>query len=126
MKITDPAACPVSQPMSRLALNLSARRESLDMTVEDVTRLLNERGVDVAYSTVAGWFNGNRSERWKMDHLKALCDVLQTDLNTMAGDEAHVVEGKVPVSVARELANLSPAQQEAVLALVRSMKGGGA
>ncbi|GAB2494116.1 hypothetical protein GCM10027266_09320 [Arenimonas alkanexedens] len=59
-----------------------------------------------------------------MEHLKALCMVLETDLSALAGDEIEVANGKVEASVLRELRELSPAQREAVLALVRSMKGG--
>lgn len=57
-----------------------------------------------------------------MKHLKALCEVLQTDLDALAGDDIAIVEDAVEVSVVREMHNLSPAQREAVLALVRSMK----
>lgn len=83
--------------------------------------MLNLRGHDVAFSTVAGWLNGSRGIR-NVDHLLALCAVLQTDLNAMAQGEIEVTEGKVPVAVARGLRELTPAQQEAVLALVESMK----
>ncbi|SYZ52248.1 hypothetical protein CPBF367_10520 [Xanthomonas arboricola pv. juglandis] len=59
-----------------------------------------------------------------MEHLKALCEVLQTDLNSLTGDEAEVAEGPLPTSIVRELAGLSQTQQEAVLATIRAMKGG--
>lgn len=94
------------------------------MSVPDVHAALNRMGFDVAFSTVAGWFNGSRGVG-KMEHLKALCVVLGTDLNALAGDEIEVAEGKVEASVLRELRGLSPTQREAVLALVRSMKGAG-
>lgn len=58
-----------------------------------------------------------------MEHLRALCDVLQTDLNTLTGDEAEVAEGPVPASIVRELAKLSPSQQETVLAVIKGMQG---
>lgn len=112
---------PGSQPMSQLSDNLTSRREELKMKVPDVHAALNRLGIDVAPSTVFGWFNGSRSVR-NMDHLKALCAVLQSDLNTLAGDEIEIAEGKVETSVVRELRELSPTQREAVLALVRSMK----
>jgi transcriptional regulator with XRE-family HTH domain len=107
--------------MSQLSDNLTARRESLGLSVTDVHSALNRAGFPVAFSTVAGWFNGSRGVR-KMEHLKALCAVLQTDLNTLAGDEVEVAEGKVEASVVREMRELSETQREAVLALVRSMK----
>jgi transcriptional regulator with XRE-family HTH domain len=107
--------------MSLLSDNLTLRRESLGLSVTDVHQALNRAGFPVAFSTVAGWFNGSRGVR-KMEHLKALCAVLQTDLNTLAGDEVEVAEGKVEASVVREMRDLSETQREAVLALVRSMK----
>jgi transcriptional regulator with XRE-family HTH domain len=112
-----------SQPVSQLSDNLTSRRDELGLSGPDVHAALNRMGIDVAYSTVAGWFNGSRGVR-KMDHLKALCAVLQTDLNTMAGDEIEVMEGKVDVAIAREARDLSPSQKELLLALARSLKSG--
>lgn len=109
--------------MSQLSANLTARRIALGLNVPQVHAALNERGIDVAFSTVAGWFNGNRGVR-NMEHLKALCSILQTDINAMTGGEIEVVEDVVGISVAREMQELTPTQQEAVLALIRSMKGG--
>ena len=107
--------------MSKLSDNLTARREQLGLTVPQVHEELNRRGVPVAFSTVAGWFNGNRGVR-NMENLKALCAVLQTDVNSVTG-EMEIVEGPVQTTIAREVAELSQVQQEAVLALIRSMKG---
>ena len=92
------------------------------MSVPEVHAAMNRLGFDVAFSTVAGWFNGSRGVG-KMEHLKALCVVLQTDLNTLAGDEIEIAEGKVEATVLRELREITPAQREAVLALIRTMKG---
>lgn len=108
--------------MTPLARNLTARRESLDLSVPDVHEKLNRRGVDVAFSTVAGWFNGNRGVR-KMEHLKALCAVLQTDLDSLTRDEIEVAEGPLDVTLVREIRELEPAQREIVLAVIRGMKG---
>lgn len=113
---------PESQVMSALSDNLTAQREKLGLTVPRVHEELNRRGHAVAFSTVAGWFNGSRGVR-KMEHLKALCDVLQTDLNTLVGDEAEVAEGPIQASIVRELQGLTPVQQEAVLATIRAMRG---
>lgn len=108
--------------MSRLSDNLTTRRESLGMDVTEVHTALVRAGFDVAYSTVAGWFNGSRGVR-SVKHLRGLCDILQTDLNAlMSGDEIEIVEGEVRVIAAREMKQLTDAQQEAVLAIIRSMK----
>ena len=109
--------------MSQLSDNLTSRRESLGLSVEDVQRELNRLGILAAYSTVAGWFNGSRSERWKMEHLRALCIVLKTDMNGLTGESIAVVEGRVPVMIHKELDGMNPESQELVLALIRNMKG---
>ncbi len=106
--------------MSQIARNLNALRDKLGLTVPDVHRALESRGVEVAESTVYSWFNGSRGVR-KMEHLKALCAILQTDLNALGGDEIEVAEGAVPVTIARELSALDEASQQLVLALVRSL-----
>ena len=111
-----------SQPMSQFAHKLNRHRERLDMTVPEVHRALLALGVDVAESTVYGWFNGSRGVR-KMEHLRALCTVLQTDLNELTSDDIAVTQGPLPATIAREAAMLAPAQQELVLALVRSLSG---
>lgn len=112
-----------SQPMSQFKANLKARMEALGLTPTSITAELNARGIQVAYSTVAGWLNSSRGQRWKVEELRALLDVLQTDLAAMAGDEAELVEAPVPAAVAREMRDLTPAQQQAILATVKSMKG---
>ncbi|AVH89990.1 hypothetical protein AL480_03750 [Stenotrophomonas maltophilia] len=109
--------------MSTLSVNLTARRELLGLNIPQVHAALTLRGVSVAESTVYGWFNGSRGVR-KMEHLKALCEVLQTDLNSLTGDEVEVAEGPLPASIVRELSGLSEVQQQAVLATIKAMKTG--
>lgn len=115
------AVQPQSQPMKLLARNLTARRESLGLTVPQVHAALNARGFDVAFSTVAGWFNGSRGVR-NMEHLKALCGILQADLNSLVGGEIEVAEGPIDATVVRELRELNDVQREAVLAVIRTMR----
>lgn len=112
-----------SQPVSQFIPNLNARRESLGLDVKDVAAELNRRGFPVAYPTVAGWFNGNRGKRWDVDELAALLDILKTDLQTMAGKDAVLVETKVPALAAIEMEHLPEAQQQAILAMIRTMRG---
>lgn len=108
--------------MSRISHNLNNLRERLDLTVPQVHAALSLRGVQVAESTVYGWFNGSRGVR-NMEHLKALCDVLQTDMNSMTGSEIEIAEGPLDSMVVREMKGLSEQQREALLVFVRSMKG---
>jgi len=107
--------------MSQLSDNLTTAREALGLSVPQVHDALIARGVEVAFSTVAGWFNGSRGVR-DMEHLVALCAVLQSDLNSIVLGEIEVSEGAIDVSIAREIRDLSPAQREALLAIIRSMK----
>lgn len=113
-----------SQPLSQFKINLNARRDELGLEVKDVAAEMTRRGFDLAYSTVAGWFNSNRGKRWDVKELEALLDVLKTDLKSMAGDGAELVEAKIPALTARAMSDLSESQQQAILAMVRSMKGG--
>lgn len=111
-----------SQPMSQFLLNLNLRRDSLGLEVKDVTAELNRRGFDLAYPTVAGWFNGNRGKRWDVDELNALLDILKTDLKAMAGEGAELIEAPIPALAARQMEALSPAQQQAILAMIAAMQ----
>lgn len=109
--------------MSKISENLTARRDALGYTIEDVVTELGRRGIERAYSTVTSWFNGTRGSRWNMEELKALLDILQTDLDSVTEGEVEIVEDKVPAATAREMKNLTDEQQQLVLAMVRSMKG---
>lgn len=108
--------------MSQFLLNLNAQRERLGLEVKDIAAELNRRGFTVAYPTVAGWFNGNRGERWKVDELMAVLEVLQTTLGEMKSGEAELVEEPVPAAAARKMRALSPEQQQSILALIESMQ----
>jgi hypothetical protein len=108
--------------MSKFLDNLNAQRDRLGLTVSDVSAELNRRGIPVAYQTVVAWFNGNRGARWKVEELKALLDVLQTDLQAMSEGEAELVEDPVPAATAKEMKGLTAEQQQAILAMVRSMR----
>jgi hypothetical protein len=58
-----------------------------------------------------------------MDELRALLDILQTDLDSITEGQVELVEEKLPAATAREMLSLSDEQQQLVLAMVRSMKG---
>ena len=109
--------------MTSFQSNLTKRRDELGMTVDAVVSAMNAKGFPVAYQTVAGWFNGNRGRRWKVDELLALMDVLRTELGVMKAGEAELVEEPVPAATAREMRGLTAVQQQAILAMVKSMRG---
>jgi len=92
------------------------------MNVADVVEALADRGITLSYPAVAAWFNGHRGGRWKVNELKALLEVLQTDLDQLLNGEAELVEEKVPAATARAMKDLSAEQQQAVFAMVKSMK----
>jgi len=107
--------------MNSFSENLTAKRVALGLSVVQVHQELNRRGIPVAFSTVAGWFNGSRGVR-NMKHLRALCDVLHTNLNEIANDGVEVMEEPKTIAIVRELESLTELQKEAVLAIVRAMK----
>lgn len=113
-----------SQFLSQFKSNLNTRLVSLGLEITDVHQGLLERGFQTAYSTVAGWFNNNRGQRWKVDELMAVLEVLQTTLEEMKPGEAELVEEPVPAATAREMRKLTPAQQQAVLAMVKTFQQG--
>lgn len=103
--------------------NLQARLTVLSLTVRDVHARLSRMGVDVAYTTVAGWFNGSRGTR-DVEHLKALCAALETDMNTLSGGKAELVEAPLDVALSRESRDLSDTQKQALLLMARTMRSG--
>lgn len=116
------AAMNESQHLSQFVFNLNTQRDRLGLEVKDIAAELNRRGFPVAYPTVAGWFNGNRGGRWKVDELYAVLEILKTTLEEMKAGEAELVEEPVPAATAREMKSLTPEQQQSVLALVRTMQ----
>lgn len=107
--------------MSKFSDNLAARRKYLRLSVAAVTEELAKLGIVRAESTVASWFNGNRGERWNMDELKALLDVLQTDFDTMSSGEVTLVEERLPAATARAMLELSEEQQQLIYTMARSL-----
>lgn len=112
----------MSQSVNKVQVNLRARRDKLGLSIDDIVSELAARGIVRAYPTVAAWFNGSRGNRWNMDELKALLEILQTDLDGITEGEVELVEEKIPAATARAMRDLSEAQQQAVLAMVRTMR----
>lgn len=106
--------------MSVLSQNLTDRLRDKRLKVADVVDELNRRGFNLAYSTVAAWFNGGRKPR-KMEHLKALCEVLETSISEMAGEDPEFAQNAFESVLLQEGRRLAPAQREAILATIKSM-----
>ncbi len=111
----------VSHVMSALATNLDNRRRQLGLTLADVHADLSLKGVQVSPSTVGHWFTGERRPR-QMEHLKALCEVLQTSISQMAGEDPEFAQDAFESVLLKEGRSLSVAQREAVLAMLHAMK----
>lgn len=56
-----------------------------------------------------------------MQHLKALCDILQSDLDTLAGRPVELSEEPLDVAIARRAKQLPNASKELLLALIDSL-----
>lgn len=107
--------------MSTLSENLNRRRVELKLSVPDVTAALQRMGIEVAYSTVAAWFNGGRKPK-DMEHLKALCATLDTSISEMAGEDPEFAQNAFETKLLEETRLLEPTQREAVMAIVASMR----
>lgn len=107
--------------MSIFSENLTARRAVLGLSVPDVTAALQRKGYEVAYPTVAAWFNGGRRPR-SMEHLKALCAVLETTISEMAGEDPQFAQNDFESALLNESRGLAAEQREALLAIIRSMR----
>ena len=100
--------------------NLQARLSDLGLSVKKVHAEMNRRGHDVKYSTVAGWLNGSRGVR-DMQHLRELCDILESDLDTLSAGKLELAEKPVDVAITRGAKKLPDAKKELVLALIKSL-----
>ena len=107
--------------MSLLSNNLKKRLAELNLNVPQVHKSLELLGIKVSYSAVAAWCNGGRRPR-EMEHLKALCTVLQTTISEMAGEDPEFARDSFESLLLIESRELDKAQREAVLAIVKSMK----
>ncbi len=111
--------------MSDFTDRIDARRKELGLSLADMVALLQLQRVDVAYPTVASWFNGERGDRWKPNELLVLLDLLQTDLAAMAGNglsELPDLSNPIYNATYRELATLTESQQAALLSLIMSFR----
>ena len=112
--------------MSEFTDRIDSRRRELGLTIADVTSALQLQGVEVAYPTVAAWFNGGRGDRWRPEELFALLELLQTDLAVVIGNGLAAtpdLSGPIYNAISRELASLTAQQQAALLSLVKSFQG---
>ena len=95
--------------MSTFSERLAARREALGLSIDGICSQLNRKGIEVAYSTVAGWFNGSRGGRWRPEELDALLQILQTDFESMVRGRTSDQPEQPPLETARLMRQLDDA-----------------
>jgi transcriptional regulator with XRE-family HTH domain len=101
--------------MTELSDKISAAIEGSPYNAREVAEL-----VGVHESTVSLWINGERTPRVK--HLEKLAQVLGREIGEFwAGPEATPATA-TQAAMVDEMAQLDPVQQEALLALARSMR----
>lgn len=121
-----------SQLMRRFHETINLRRIELKLTYEDVLAKLSELAwpphVDPpSLPTVGHWFNGTRRPR-DMEHLKALCDVLQMSIDeAVRGEPAKTVtaEERVMLDIMRDLGTDEAQSLLGIAAALRKAGGKG-
>jgi transcriptional regulator with XRE-family HTH domain len=108
--------------MRTLHENLELRKRELRLTIGQIHAKLALLGVNVSPSAVGHWFNGRGKPR-DMDHLKALCEVLETSISVMAGEDPEFARNGFESTLLKESRNMNPAMREAVLAIIKANKG---
>ena len=110
----------------RLHDTLNARRKMRGLTYEEVHEKLLaypwSHGVKPPSLAVVGhWFNGTRRPRY-MEHLRALCEVLDLTLDeAVKGAPAEAKTG-VEQAMLEALRSMSAAKAEALLAVAKGME----
>lgn len=105
-----------SQDMNELAANLDGRRKELGLDVRDVWAELNRRGVDVEYTTVAGWFNGSRGKRWIVEELFEVLDILKMSLREAVG-KGEFIDNAEELEIYATLRKMPAADKQLWLAM---------
>lgn len=114
--------------MSTFHDRINARREALQLTYESVHHRLLEwdwpdGSAAPALPTVGHWFNGTRRPR-DMEHLKALCAVLDMQIDAAVKGVA-VATSRVEATMVAMLRDLPDNDQELALTLVAALKNKG-
>ena len=108
--------------MRPLYVNLNVRRKELGLTIAKIHEQLSLKGFELNPSTVGHWFT-KRGKPREMEHLKALCEVLQTSISEMAGEDPEFAQNGFESTLLKESRTMSPAQREAILAIIKANKG---
>lgn len=103
--------------MTPIPSRLRAALDAAGMTARDLAARLG-----MNESTVSLWLSGGRTPRMK--NLVKIAEVLQIEVTELWDGPEAVPTNPVQMALLDEISGLSPAQQEALLALARTMRGG--
>lgn len=103
--------------MSSLSRRLTQARDAAGLTNKEVAQRL---GLDE--STVSLWMNGKRTPR--VENLQKLAAELDVEMSELWQGEEVLPATPAQRAMVEEMADMSQAQQEALLALARAMRAG--
>lgn len=113
----------VSQSMRQFHEIIDQRRQALKLTVEDVFARLERYPWPVgtkapALASLGHWFNGTRKRPRDMNHVKAICDVLDLEIGEAFGADSLSAETDLEQVILKKLRQLSPEDQELALTML--------
>lgn len=119
----------VSHAMRQFHEIIDQRRKDKDLTVEQVCdlmdRALSAQGKKPpALASVGHWFNGTRRLPRNMDHLRALCDVLDMQVGEAMGDKPMEAKTALEQVILQKARPLSERDQEMLIAIIDRMVAG--
>lgn len=104
--------------MSSLSQRLCSARDAAGLNNKEVAQRL-----DLDESTVSLWMNGKRTPR--VENLQRLASVLGIEVAELWQGEEVLPATPAQRAMVEEMSAMSPAQQEALLALARTMRTAG-
>jgi transcriptional regulator with XRE-family HTH domain len=103
--------------MTPIPARLRAALDNADMNARDLAARLG-----IHESTVSLWLSGGRTPRMK--NLVKIAEALHIEVTELWDGPEAVPTSAVQMALLDEITGLTAAQQEALLAVARSMKGG--
>lgn len=126
IRFVVPSSDAVSLSMRQFHEIIDQRRRDLGLTVEDVFEKLERyswpRGTKApALATVGHWFNGTRKRPRDMNHVRAICSVLDLEIGEAFGEDSLQAETDVEQIMLKKLRKLSPEDQELAMTLIEGL-----
>ncbi len=132
IRFVVPLSHAVSLSMRQFHEIIDQRRRDLGLTVEDVFEKLEHyswpRGTKApALATVGHWFNGTRKRPRDMNHVRAICSVLDLEIGEAFGEDSAQAQTDVEQVMLKKMRKLSPEDQELAMTLIEGLirKGSG-